>query len=79
MLPMLGRAARRLGIAGFYYNDWASVETAGGSEFDFAGLFRFQNGVFTAKPVFSAFRSDALALEGCRRKGSFATRCLTAS
>jgi hypothetical protein len=75
LLPMLGRARRRLGLAGFYYYTWAGVEIPGGLAFNYSGLLRFTSGKLVAKPAFYAFRSAALALEGCRHQAYIATRC----
>jgi hypothetical protein len=76
LLPMLGRDRKQLGLAGFYYYTWAGRERKGNLAFDFAGLFRFNNGMFVAKPAFGVFRRDALALEQCRQKGPVATSCV---
>jgi len=76
LLPMLGQQRSRLGLLGFDYYDWAGVETPGGDEFDFAGLWRFSNSRFIRKPAFGVFHRDALALEHCRQKASVATRCI---
>jgi hypothetical protein len=78
LLPRLGKQRARLRLIGFSYYDWAGVEDRGGYEFDFAGLFRFTNRLFTAKPAYSIFRRAALALEDCKTKAALATRCRTA-
>jgi arabinogalactan endo-1,4-beta-galactosidase len=75
LLPMLVRDRVRLGLAGFYYYDWMGLERPNYLAFDFAGLFRVSGGEFVAKPAYSVFRSDALAMEGCRAKGPLATDC----
>jgi hypothetical protein len=75
LLPMLGRDRNKLHLLGFDYYTWAGVEDRGGLSFDFAGLFRFKHGTFTAKPALSAYRKAALALEGCKKKVLVATRC----
>lgn len=78
MLPILARNRRRLGLAGFYYYDWAGLERAGAEAFDFAGLFKYStsNFHFYAKPAYYVFRSDALWMEGCRSKAVLATQCV---
>jgi polysaccharide biosynthesis protein PslG len=75
LLPMLAANRKRLDLIGFDYYDWAGADDTGGPEFDFAGLFQYRNGQFTAKPVFGVFSRDSLALEHCRVKGSVATSC----
>jgi hypothetical protein len=75
LLPMLARDRRQLGLLGFDYYDWAGVEQTGGQVFNFAGLFRAVLPRLIAKPAFHAFKQAALAMEGCRRKGSVATVC----
>jgi hypothetical protein len=75
LLPMLGRDRKELGLAGFYYYTWAGRERKGNLAFDFAGLFRFANGTFVAKPAYAVFKRDVLALEHCRQKGPVATSC----
>jgi hypothetical protein len=76
LLPMLARDRRRLGLAGFYYYDWAGLEQRGAEAFDFSGLFKYSDFQFFAKPAFKVFRADALQMEGCRSKGLVATECL---
>jgi hypothetical protein len=73
LLPMLVRDRVRLGLAGFYYYDWAGLERR--NYLAFAGLFRLSGANFVAKPAFGVFRRDALAMEGCRSKGPLATDC----
>ncbi len=74
VLPLLGKYRHHLGLAGFYYFDWAGVEHPGAYTFDFAGLSKIVNGQFVAKPGLDAFQKGALALEGCHTK-TVATRC----
>jgi hypothetical protein len=76
LLPMLARARAGLQLLGFYYYTWAGLERQGQLAFDFSGLWRFQNGTFVAKPAYSVFRHWALALDGCRQKGTRATLCI---
>lgn len=76
IVPMLAQHRRALGLTGFYYYNWASAEPPGGFAFDFSGLFRYASDKLVAKPAFAAFRGAALAVEGCHKKGTIATRCL---
>ena len=66
----------KLGLSGFDYYTWAGIEDKNGLAFDFSGLERFTNGVFTAKPALGVFRRGVLRMEGCRSKGVLATVCL---
>lgn len=76
LLPMLGKARSRLGLAGFFWYTWVTRDRPHHNSFEFAGLFRYRSPrQFVAKPAYAAFRKGALALEGCRRKASVATRC----
>lgn len=75
LLPMLVRDRHRLGLAGFDYYNWAGEETPGGVVFDYSGLFRLSGYQFQVKPAYYVFRRDALAMEGCRAKGTLATEC----
>jgi hypothetical protein len=76
LLPTLVKDRARLGLAGFYYYDWAGLDRPNYLAFDFSGLFRISDGSFIAKPAFAVFKRDALAMEDCRAKGSRATICL---
>jgi Glycosyl hydrolase catalytic core len=76
---LLAANRRRLGLAAFYYYTWITNESAGASvdQFNFAGLLRFLDGRGTfVKPAFATFTKAALAIEGCRSKGSVATSCI---
>jgi hypothetical protein len=66
----------RLGLAGFYYYDWAGQDRPNYLAFDFAGLLHFSGGQFTAKPAYNVFRTTALAIEGCRAKIGTARDCM---
>jgi hypothetical protein len=79
LLPLLARDRASLRLSGFYYYTWASQERRNGLAFDFAGLLKFASGRFLAKPALRAFKTGALALEHCRRKGATATVCLQPS
>lgn len=77
LLPLLGRDRTSLGLAGFDWYTWMGEEFSGAPEFDFAGLLAISTtGQVTAKPALTAFRTAALALEGCKGKGAVATSCL---
>jgi arabinogalactan endo-1,4-beta-galactosidase len=75
VLPLLVADRKKLGLAGFYYYDWAGRERQNDLAFDFAGLFRLSNGQFVAKPAFNAYRHAALAMEDCSSKGQNAASC----
>src|SRR5437763_14451739 len=74
LLPMLVNDRARLGLAGFYYYDWAGPERRNYLAFDFAGLCRLSAVGFHAKPAVGAFERPPLAVEGCRYKARIATR-----
>jgi hypothetical protein len=77
LLPMIGAWRLRLGLSAFYYYTWMGNEFKGAPAFQFSGLLRYtNNGQVKSKPALGAFRRGALALEGCRAKGSTATRCV---
>lgn len=76
VLPLLAAARSRLHLAGFDYFTWMGDEYKDADPFNFAGLFKFSSGRVSAKPAAAAFKRAALAIEGCRRKGSVATACL---
>jgi polysaccharide biosynthesis protein PslG len=74
-VQLLAANRLRLGIAGFYYYDWAGQDRPNYLAFDFAGLFHFSGGQFQPKPVYNPFRTTALSIEGCRSKAGTATNC----
>jgi hypothetical protein len=78
VLPMLAAKRRSLGLKAFYYYTWMSEEYQGAfDDFNFAGLVRYQpNEKIIDKPALKAFKWAALKLEGCRKKGAVATRCI---
>jgi hypothetical protein len=76
LLPLIGEDRVSLGLAGFYYYTWMGTEQNGNPAFDFAGLLAYRGGKVTTKPALAAFRTGALALERCRRKGAVATSCV---
>jgi Glycosyl hydrolase family 53 len=76
VLPMLVKDRFKLGLAGFYYYDWAGLDRNNYLAFDFSGLFKLADGGFIAKPAYPVFKRAALTMEGCRSKGSLATDCV---
>lgn len=69
LLPLLAADRKMLGLEGFFYYTWISLDDTGAfSPFDFAGLFRYDSGTkrIYAKPAYSAFRRAALRMEGRR-------------
>jgi hypothetical protein len=76
LLPMLAAGRTKLGLLGFYHYTWLSRDIPGDKSFAFAGLFRFRRHTFkiVPKPAYAAFKSAALAMEGCRMK-VVANRC----
>ena len=75
VLPMLVASRKRLNLLGFYYYDWAGLERHNALAFEFAGLFRVQDGKFVAKPAYQAYKQRALAMEGCSSKGTTVSSC----
>jgi hypothetical protein len=75
LLQLLAAQRQRLKLLAVYWYDWANVERPGGGPFAYSGLFKINSGRFVAKPAFSVFRHNALALEHCRIKGVRATVC----
>jgi hypothetical protein len=62
-LPLLARHARGLGLARVYWYTWASQYGRGGSIFGYAGLQRYADGVFEARPALAAYQRTAKRLE----------------
>lgn len=75
-LPLLVRNRFRLGLASFYYYDWAGQDRHNYLAFDFSGLFQLDGGTFRPKPAYAVFKRAALAMERCRSKGTQAYDCL---
>jgi hypothetical protein len=75
LLPLLAARRHRLHLLGFYHFSWAGREHRHDSSFSFAGLFRWVHFRLVVKPAYPAFRSAALAMEGCKVKAAIATRC----
>ncbi|MCD6726213.1 MAG: hypothetical protein LT070_03140 [Solirubrobacteraceae bacterium] len=74
-LELLVRERRRLRIDGVWWYTWFSADRSADYPFDYAGLRYERDGRILDKPALGAYRRTALRLEGCRRKGSRATRC----
>ncbi|MDX6669149.1 MAG: polysaccharide biosynthesis protein PslG [Solirubrobacteraceae bacterium] len=64
----------RFGVERIFWYTWASYDRAP-ETFSFAGLRRWNGRRLVSKPAFSAFRSTALALEGCPRGKRSVSRC----
>jgi hypothetical protein len=75
LLPLLAAARNRLHLMGFYHYTWIGREHLHDKSFSFAGLLRLTASRLVAKPAFAAFRTAALAMEGCHIKGPLATHC----
>ena len=58
------RNRRRLLIRSVYWYDWASSYQPS-SDFDFAGLVRYRDGVVEPQPALAAYRGSARHYEGC--------------
>jgi hypothetical protein len=58
------RNRRRLRITAVYWYDWASSYQPR-SDFDFAGLVRYRDGVVASRPALAAYRGSARHYEGC--------------
>ncbi|MGI8507490.1 MAG: hypothetical protein ACR2MK_11950 [Solirubrobacteraceae bacterium] len=76
-MPLLARYRSKLGLAGFYWYTWMGDETprANPYAFDYAGLLKYVYGRIVPKPALGVFKREALAIEGCRSKGSLASSC----
>jgi len=77
VMPMLASNRSKLGLIGFYWYTWMGDEGARASPyaFDYAGLLKYVDGQISPKPALSVFKRQALAIEGCRRKGAVADSC----
>jgi hypothetical protein len=76
LLPLIGQQRLSLHLAGFYWYTWMGQEDPGTGPFNFSGLLGFHDGNVKVKPSLAAFKTAALALEGCKRKGAVATSCV---
>jgi len=63
LLPLLAADRRSLRLAAFYYYTWIGDESQRGYDFNFAGLFKVQNGQAVPKPAYWAFKRAARAIE----------------
>lgn len=77
VLPLFAANRKRLNLIGTYYYTWMGIEAPGLNTFNFAGLLAERQGHVVAKPALGAFRTAALKLEHCKRKGTLATVCKT--
>jgi hypothetical protein len=76
LLPLIGQQRVSLHLIGFYWYTWMGQEDPNTGPFNYSGLLGFHNGKVTVKPALAAFRNGVLTLEGCKRKGPAATRCV---
>ncbi|HEX3976317.1 MAG TPA: hypothetical protein VHW96_08620 [Solirubrobacteraceae bacterium] len=76
LLPLIGQQRLSLHLSAFYWYTWMGQEDPNTGPFNFSGLLGFHDGNVTVKPALQAFKTGALALEGCKRKGVVATRCV---
>jgi hypothetical protein len=76
LLPLIGEDRLSLHLAGFYWYTWMGQEDPNSGAFNYSGLLGFHDGDVTVKPALRAFKTGALALEGCKRKGAVATSCI---
>ncbi len=76
-MPLLAANRAKLGLMGFYWYTWMGDESPppNAYAFDYAGLLKYVGGNVSAKPALGVFTRGALAIEGCRRKGSVAGAC----
>ena len=75
VLPLLAANRVRLNLTAVYYYTWAGVETPNGLAFNYSGLLKYVHKAFVRKPVFYAYRQNALALERCHAKAATASQC----
>ena len=75
-LQRMAKERRRLRILRVYWYTWMTRDAHENIPFDYAGVIRFEpDGSMTEKPSFAAYRSTALALEGCASKPGDARSC----
>jgi hypothetical protein len=73
----MAKERRRLRIRRVYWYTWMTRDRHENIPFDYAGVVRWEDdGTTTRKPAYDAFRSTALALEGCGSKGATAFACM---
>jgi hypothetical protein len=76
LLPLIGQQRLALHLSAFYWYTWMGQEDPNTGPFNFSGLLGFHDGDVTVKPALQAFKTGALTLEGCKRKGAVATSCI---
>ncbi|HEX8052957.1 MAG TPA: hypothetical protein VF517_08185 [Thermoleophilaceae bacterium] len=75
-LQRMAKDRRALRILHVYWYTWMTRDKHENIPFDYAGVIRFESdGTTTEKPAFAAYRSTAMALEGCAGKPSGARSC----
>ena len=75
-LLRMAKERRRLRILRVYWYTWMTRDAHESIPFDYAGVIRLEpDGSMTEKPAFAAYRSTALALEGCTGKPGDARSC----
>ncbi len=73
----MAKERERLRIRHVFWYTWMTRDRHENIPFDYAGVVRLENdGTTTRKPSFDAYRSTALALEGCGAKGATAFACM---
>jgi hypothetical protein len=76
LMPLIGQQRLSLHLIGFYWYTWMGEEDPNTGPFNYSGLLADHDGDVTVKPALQAFKTGVLALEGCKRKGAVATRCI---
>jgi hypothetical protein len=76
LFPLIGQERVALHLTAVYWYTWMGQEDPGTGPFNFSGLLGFRHGKVSVKPALGAFTTAVLALEGCKRKGAVATRCI---
>ncbi|MCW2992285.1 MAG: endo,4-beta-xylanase [Solirubrobacterales bacterium] len=74
-LPRLAAARRTLRLESVTWFSWLSDDVSPHYPFDYAGLRTTGGGTPRDKPALAAYRTAALRLEGCGRKGATIARC----
>jgi hypothetical protein len=73
----MAKERKRLRILRVFWYTWMTPDRHENIPFDYAGVVRLESdGSVTPKPAFDAYRSTALALEGCGSKGATAQACV---
>jgi hypothetical protein len=58
---------RALGVGKVFWYTWATPYGRGGSIFNYAGLQRFDDGVFEPQPALRAYQRSARLYQGCQK------------